>query len=241
MYKARINAWNLNKNFKSGDVEQLLRTSTIEELQNAVENGSDSSVTLKGKTMSRSLVHKHLRRIRLSEVSADLKASFLPWPQADSGIIASPTTLQDGGRRAPRIHHAAQTEVHSPLPFHLQRSTPAAPAAQEVFRGSQISDSYEVRSICPSDVIDEPLTAGESSDDEDKEQSDPRSKRQKITTSTVAMKLLACPFYKHHPGRYNPRNEDIDLAMRYRTCAGPGWESVSRLRYLVCLACRFTH
>lgn len=41
---------------------------------------------------------------------------------------------------------------------------------------------------------------------------------------------FACPFYKHAPTYYNPQNLDAECGRRYRTCAGPGWSSIRRLR-----------
>jgi hypothetical protein len=41
---------------------------------------------------------------------------------------------------------------------------------------------------------------------------------------------FACPFYKHAPTYYNPQNLDAEFGRRYRSCAGPGWSSIRRLR-----------
>jgi hypothetical protein len=53
-------------------------------------------------------------------------------------------------------------------------------------------------------------------------------KRQKLSTKTVG--AFACPFYKYDPVRYSPQNSDSQLARRFRTCSGPGWDSTHRLK-----------
>ena len=53
-------------------------------------------------------------------------------------------------------------------------------------------------------------------------------KRQKLSAKTVG--AFACPFYKYNPVRYSPQNSDSQLARRFRTCSGPGWESTHRLK-----------
>jgi hypothetical protein len=53
-------------------------------------------------------------------------------------------------------------------------------------------------------------------------------KRQKLSTKRA--RAFACPFYKHDPTRYSPHNTDTQLARRFRTCSGPGWDSTHRLK-----------
>lgn len=53
-------------------------------------------------------------------------------------------------------------------------------------------------------------------------------KRPKLSTKKA--RAFACPFYKHDPIRYNPQNSDSQLARRFRTCSGPGWDSTHRLK-----------
>jgi hypothetical protein len=53
-------------------------------------------------------------------------------------------------------------------------------------------------------------------------------KRQKLSTKRA--RAFACPFYKYDPTRYSPHNTDTQLARRFRTCSGPGWDSIHRLK-----------
>jgi hypothetical protein len=70
--------------------------------------------------------------------------------------------------------------------------------------------------------------AGNESCLDDASASSPAShKLQKLSTKTRA---FACPFHKHDPIRYNPQNSESQLARRFRTCSGPGWDSTHRLK-----------
>jgi hypothetical protein len=124
-------------------------------------------------------------------------------------------------------------EASSTLRSDSQITTPAAPKHQSYQDSASLGHSL----LNASHMRHEEDTTEKDTNECDEEQSDARRKRRKIRFgSPLAMKALACPFYKHDPRRYNPQNENIDSAMRYRTCAGPGWESISRLRYrLSCL------
>jgi hypothetical protein len=53
-------------------------------------------------------------------------------------------------------------------------------------------------------------------------------RRQKLSTKRA--RAFACPFYKYDPTRYSPHNADTQLARRFRTCSGPGWDSTHRLK-----------
>lgn len=53
-------------------------------------------------------------------------------------------------------------------------------------------------------------------------------KQQKLSTKRT--RAFACPFYKYDPTRYSPHNTDAQLARRFRTCSGPGWDSTHRLK-----------
>ena len=97
------------------------------------------------------------------------------------------------------------------------RSTPvfqsAVPAfAQVTPQGAYITTNSGTRS-CPADASASPLAS---------------YKRQKLSTKRA--RAFACPFYKYDPTRYSPHNTDAQLARRFRTCSGPGWDSTHRLK-----------
>jgi hypothetical protein len=59
---------------------------------------------------------------------------------------------------------------------------------------------------------------------------DRQPKRQRSGHCTATCSNFACPFYKHAPTYYNPQNPDAESGRRYRSCAGPGWSTIRRLR-----------
>jgi hypothetical protein len=59
---------------------------------------------------------------------------------------------------------------------------------------------------------------------------DRQPKRQRSSHRTATCSNFACPFYKHAPTYYNPQNPDAESGRRYRSCAGPGWSTIRRLR-----------
>ena len=68
--------------------------------------------------------------------------------------------------------------------------------------------------------------------DRDRSQGDGNDgKKQKSSSSDITNceldPKLACPFHKHDPTKYCP---NIDSGVKYRTCLGPGFSSISRLK-----------
>jgi hypothetical protein len=238
MYKARIQAWKLNKNMKSADMDVVLRHYPREELENKVKSGSDSALVVDGRSVSVSLVKRYLRRLRLSETPRDNSASYSEETRSEDAIFASPSASPTA-RNAPadKCERPATVDVWLPSPLHSLPSTPAVNSPHGMHLSSQKLGFLDFRVPSPSTISNGLHTTEKSyeDDDDDDEESDARRKRRKLIVPNVKSSLetrtLACPFYKHNPQRYNPQNKDMDLAMRYRTCAGPGWESISRLRY----------
>jgi hypothetical protein len=269
-YKQRFIAWQVRKNLNSEDIEALLRRCTKEELQNALGNGRDSSLMLQGRILSRALVLRQLRRLRLTENSADELAKSLTWSGPYHAIPASPRTPPKHTTQPKRAHictssgcplaeigftsineleqhqkvvHGLETgsescdeftalEANSTLRADIQISTPSVSTSFPRHQSVQDFVALGYSTVNASRMRDEQDTTEKDTNECDEEESDARRKRRKIRfRSPLETKALACPFYQYDPRRYNPQNENIDLAMRYRTCAGPGWESISRLRY----------
>ncbi len=71
-------------------------------------------------------------------------------------------------------------------------------------------------------------------DDEDEDEKDPNNfgnVPENVATSPVLR--LACPFYKRDPEKYCIQHDATDNTKRinYRTCEGPGFNSIQRLKY----------
>jgi hypothetical protein len=68
-------------------------------------------------------------------------------------------------------------------------------------------------------------------DDENMPEDDESEDRKKRTSRSGAVdrddRLFACPFYKYDPRKYTCTNS---TRTKYRTCAGPGFDSIARLK-----------
>jgi hypothetical protein len=69
-------------------------------------------------------------------------------------------------------------------------------------------------------------------EDEKDEEEDPTPKRPKAPSKSPDHKIpglkFACPFHQHNPRKYGINHPSHDA--NYRTCAGPGWQSVARIK-----------
>lgn len=69
-------------------------------------------------------------------------------------------------------------------------------------------------------------------EEEEEEEGDPMPKCPKPPSKSPDDKLpglkFACPYHQHNPRRYGINDPSGDA--NYRTCAGPGWQSVARIK-----------
>jgi hypothetical protein len=80
----------------------------------------------------------------------------------------------------------------------------------------------------------EPDEEDEDEDDEDDDKRDPkRSKNHPDSRGPTPNPRLACPFYKLDSSKYGVQHEAIETGKKtdYRVCAGPGFRSITRLKY----------
>lgn len=228
MYKQRVRTWNLKKNIKHKDREEVLQYYTEDEVEKAVQTSGDSNPVPPTKVL------RYVGRDQATKSPADegklssecSERRFLPQPSRM--ITNSPDS------RPIRPHEPAESGIDCPSPIRSQRSPPSAPTALRPCPNPQQPAPVGLPKLSNRPISDGACTPKNSLYESDGEESDARRKRRKLSTpsSTVPleMRALACPFYKHNPLRYNPST------MRFRTCAGPGWDSISRLRYLPHLA-----
>jgi hypothetical protein len=93
------------------------------------------------------------------------------------------------------------------------------------YRSSTISESASSKSSYkpPSGIISASLEETDEGDGNFKKP-DPGKK---LGTVSNSHRRYACPFYKHDPIKYAVNSL---TGRKYRTCAGPGFESVSRVK-----------
>lgn len=243
-YKQRIKAWNLNKNIKSEEREYLLRCLPKDQLQDAAMNPPQSAIMVNGRTLPPSLLQRYLRRTRLSQTSERCSPASSTRPQSEDSTYHGLSKTDPQAPSAPPNNsdelEPEKIQLPSTLSFQPQASlsvTSSPRHASQNFHDLEVEDNPSALDF----KHDRQHFTAEKQTNLSEEDNDARRKRRRVsarnTTSSTGTKALACPFYKHDPLRYSPQNDDINSAMRYRTCAGPGWESISRLRYSFCLSC----
>lgn len=246
-YKQRIKDWKLTKNIKSIEIESLLQRHSKRQLQDAVINPSQSAVAVNGRPLRLSTLQRYLRRTRFSQSPERCSPASSTRPQSDDSSSHGPFRTLPQARSAPPNNFdesaAGKNQLLSTLPFQPQTFRSVTTSPHHV---SQSSHEFEMEDdpfpwSCK--LFSAPSTTGKRTNLSEGGDDDARRKRRRVPArnmaSSTGTKTLACPFYKHDPQRYNPQNDNISSAMRYRTCAGPGWESISRLRYYLCLSCIF--
>jgi hypothetical protein len=228
-FKARIVQWGLTKNLTRVDARELVMRAIKVREGRVKQSGRDIAVKLRDRDIPLHRVERYIRRRGLLESSEQA-------PSSPQSFRLDTTLSPDQSVHTPVVEASNSTENADPdmdptpstSPFALT-FTPASPVIPA-------GDAADLASAGSSTFSKSPVTVDISSQESYEEEGENRSKRRRLSTtnstSLSEARTLACPFYKHNPGRYNPQNEDTSLAMRFRTCAGPGWKSVSRLRYV---------
>ncbi|ERF71178.1 hypothetical protein EPUS_06007 [Endocarpon pusillum Z07020] len=237
-YKQRIKAWNLSKNLKSEEIEYVLRSLPKDQLQDAIMDPSQSAVTVKGRTLRLSLLQRYLRRTRVSQTPKRCSPASSTRPQSDASsshgsfrkLPQAQTPLPDNcNESAP-----GKIQLLSTLPSQPQTSCSITTSPHHVSQSSHEFEMEDDSFLAGFKRFSAPSTTEKRTNLSEEGDDDARRKRRRVPArnmaSSTGTKTLACPFYKHDPQKYNPQNDNISSAMRYRTCAGPGWESISRLR-----------
>ena len=73
----------------------------------------------------------------------------------------------------------------------------------------------------------------EDDDDDDDDPQDIKGREDDTgTEGQLPLPRLACPFHKRDPDKYNIQHGDVESSKKaeYRTCAGPGFKSIQRLK-----------
>ena len=131
------------------------------------------------------------------------------------------------------------------IPLHTQKSSTnlCSSGSGEIRclseKSGRTSSSDGAKSSCSADQVSEApssISAGKKRaqdrdlSEADDDSSQKRHKRSFLTPSTTPARLFACPFYKNDPKTYSQSNEAQGMAHKFRTCGGPGWPTVARLK-----------
>lgn len=226
MFKVRIHQWNLKKYVKSEDknINIMVRSGRAanHRLGNTAQSSGEPGSILLGQ-------RQHYEEEKpVTKATANWRKLFAG--MREKNFLSPPAGMITNTQEAQPIQgNEPQGGIECRSPIRSQLSSPPISTPFRACQGYQEPDPVGLPAPSHRPISSQAPTPKNSFYDYD-EESDARRKRRKVSTinSTTPLetRTLACPFYKHNPLRYNPST------MRFRTCAGPGWDSISRLRYL---------
>ncbi|KAI1208013.1 uncharacterized protein F4807DRAFT_432828 [Annulohypoxylon truncatum] len=153
----------------------------------------------------------------LNKIQEEADASSNPIEQDDK-VKQEHQLPCRGGLQVIR-HHAAQCQSGSPA----ETSTTSSQPSQNLLglsqtRGNRYSGSRKRKTGGGNSGNDPGDDSDDDSDDEDPRRPRPSSGKGKATDTP----FLACPYFKHDPRKY--------VGREWRSCCGPGWDSVHRMK-----------
>ena len=101
------------------------------------------------------------------------------------------------------------------------RTTPEAESSRVILNACESTDCSRKTSLGKRANYERDRSQGDGNDGKKKKNSPPD------TTNCAPDLQLACPFHKYDPIKYCP---NLDTGVKYRTCLGPGFPSISRLK-----------
>lgn len=227
-FKSKLKAWGVRKYIPSQEMGAILQDLVRTHRTDLTRRTGIKTVSVKGRSIEMAQVKRYIRRKGLPRSDID------PAPDTQSSQKGSTTYSP------------------TPVPFSMctmkgwpHTSTPDENAWQSILEKSNymglypLDLSFRADDDLPyqlmleySDSALQKRTLTSTSGDHSNTEEDRQPKRQRSCYLTPTWRNFACPFYKNHPSYYNPLNPDAEIGRRYRPCAGPGWATIRRLRWV---------
>jgi hypothetical protein len=233
MFKRKLRQWNLVKNLRARDMEQILQSIRVtnEDLQ---KRSSDREISVDGHKVRLSDLKRYIRRRDSSRTASPEVGGITTQPIEPHHKLARQTEYLVGSDSMPTM-----TLPGSPLPPLLEidglcssRPTelPSGPMYDH-FAATQSIDlvlfgapRFEDSSFLDVDATSTDAGDGESAMDMEASECSSGGPRMNLQDPNP---LFACPFYKYDPARYSQQNA---LESRYRKCATVVLPSLPRLK-----------
>lgn len=217
--KSKLKAWGLRKYIPSQEMEAILQDLIKTNSTDLTQRTATKTVLVKGRPIDLAQIKRYMRR----------KGRSQPYLETWHNTQASQPALT--------IYRP------SPLPSlkYAEKTWPpiSDPGSQSFLEGSNSVDSYPFDlsfsndntvpyqlNVEPPDSVLRKGARTSAPEDNLTCEEDRQPKRHR----TPPTSNFACPFYKHAPTYYSPQNLNAECGRRYRSCAGPGWSSIRRLR-----------
>ena len=223
----KLKAWGVQKNIPSqemGDILQDLRQTHQTDL---TQRTGTKTVEVKGRMIDLAQVKRYMRRKGLSQ------SDVQPWSDTQASQTESPTSSPAS---VPSSMYAMKTcppnSAHAghALQSILEMSNYLGSCPLDLSFGNDTTLPYHFMLEYPESALHK-RTLTSTPDDLSALGECGQFKRRRFSHHTPTSSNFACPFYKLDPTYYNPQNPDAELGRRHRSCAGPGWTSIRRLRY----------
>jgi hypothetical protein len=195
------------------------------------------TVSVKGQSIELARVKRYMRRKGLSQ--SDVEQCPDTQASQTGSTTCSSTSLPFSSYEMNRWPHFHAPNGHAWQSI-LERSNYVGSYPLDLSFGNDTAPSYRFMLGHP-DSTGHKRTRSSTSDRLSTPGEERQPKRQRSSPPTPTFSNYACTFYKNNPSHYNPQNPDVEIGRRYRSCAGPGWTSIRRLKCVkvVSIGCCF--
>jgi hypothetical protein len=225
-FKSKLKAWGICKNTRSHEMEAILQHLIKTNRTDLTRRTSTKTVSVNGRSIDLAQIKRYMRRKGCSQSYLDA------WYDTQASQSASNTyklSSLPGLRYAEKTWHPISEPGN-----HVRQSIPEK---SNSISFHPLDLSFSSNNNLPHQLMLEPpnsalrkRTWASTSEELSASEEDRQPKRQRSSHHTATCRNFACPFYKHAPTYYNPQNPDAESGRRYRSCAGPGWSTIRRLR-----------
>jgi len=225
-FKSKLKAWGICKNTRSHEMEAILQHLLKTNWTDLVQRTSTKTVSVNGRSIDLAQIKRYMRRKGCSQSYLDAWYDTQASQSASNTYKLSPLP---GLRYAEKTWHPISEPGN-----HVRQSIPEK---SNSINFHPLDLSFSSNNNLPHQLMLEPpnsalrkRTWASTSEELSASEEDRQPKRQRSSHHTTTCSNFACPFYKHAPTYYNPQNPDAESGRRYRSCAGPGWSTIRRLR-----------
>ena len=216
----------MSKNTRSHEMEAILQHLIKTNRSDLIQRTSTKTVSVNGRTIDLAQIKRYMRRRRYSQPCLEA------WYDTQSSQPASKTykpSSLPGLKYAETIWYPISEPGSHVWQSFLEKSDSIDLHPLDLSLGSNNNLPHQLMLESPNSPLRK-RTWASTSEELSTSEEDRQPKRQRSSHHTATCSNFACPFYKHAPTYYNPQNPDAEYGRRYRSCAGPGWSTIRRLR-----------
>jgi hypothetical protein len=227
-FKSKLKAWGVRKSIPSQEMGAILQDLVHTHRTDLTQRTGIKKVLVKGRAIEMAQVKRYIRRKGLPRSDID------PAPDTQASqtgsTTCSPTAVPFSMYTVKGWPHTSALD-ENPWQSLLQKSKYMGLYPLDLSFRADDALPYQL-TLEYSDSALQKRTLASTLDDHSIAEEDRQPKRQRSSHLTPTWSNFACPFYKYNPSYYNPLNPDAETGRKYRPCAGPGWATIRRLRWV---------